>query len=350
MATQIRVGLITQEGGAHIDQYLQSLALAEEAVSVSVADPSGKAIPLAAKLLGKKLVGTYASAKELLGKERPELALVTVDGLAAPPLIESALEAGCHVLAEKPACVRPDDFARLVRLADGKHRLLMLALANRTNAVMQEARRLIREGALGKIYGAEIHIIADQTRLTRPAYQQSWFADPARAGGGHLLWLGIHWLDLSMYLTGSRIQEITGFRGVVGGTPLKVEDSAAAALRFENGSFGTLTSGYYLDAGYHTHLKIWGSLGWMQLDRNSEQLIWTSSQKPHDGIQQVYSSKDKPQGYPPFVRAAVRATAGLQEPPITAEECLHVLRTVFAFYKAAETGQTQHIGDTHGKS
>lgn len=344
MPKQIRVGLITQAGGAHVDLYAQSLAAADEVASVSVADPSSTLLPMVKKHLGEKLGRTYASAQELLANEKPELALISVEAVAAPPLIEAALEANCHVLAEKPACVRPDDFARLVRLADGKHKLLMLALANRTNAVMQEARRLIQEGALGKIYGTELHIIADQTRLTKPAYQQSWFADPARAGGGHLLWLGIHWLDLAMYLTGGRITQIAGFRGVVGGTPLKVEDSAVAALKFDNGSFGTITSGYYLDSGYHSHLKVWGSLGWLQLERDPEQLVWTSRQKPHDGKPQLFQSKDKPQGYPPFVRAAVRAAAGLQAAPITATESLHVLRTVFGLYLAAESGRTQTIG------
>lgn len=342
MSRTIRVGLITQAGGAHLDQYLPSLAGTEEVASVSVADPSGKAPDLARRMLGAKFAKSYASAAELLASEKPDLALVTVDGASAPALIKSALEAGCHVLSEKPACVRPDDFAELVRLADAKHKSLMLALANRTNTVMQEARRLIRAGALGKIFGCEIHIVADQTRLTKPEYRKSWFADPARAGGGHLLWLGIHWLDLAMYLTDSRIQEIAGFRTVIGGTPLQVEDSAVAALKFDNGSLGTITSGYYLDQGYHTHLKIWGALGWMQMDRETEQLHW-SSRQTEQGHLQIFSGKNKPAGYPPFVKAAVRAAAGLADPPISAAEGLYALQTVFALYKGAETGRTQRV-------
>ncbi|HEY7309967.1 MAG TPA: hypothetical protein VH643_11460 [Gemmataceae bacterium] len=48
-------------------------------------------------------------------------------------------------------------------------------------------------------------------------------------------------------------------------------------------------------------------------------------------------------GCTPFVRAAVRASAGLDDPPITGEERLHVLRTIFAFYQAARTGRTQLV-------
>ena len=54
---------------------------------------------------------------------------------------------------------------------------------------------------IARIDGVEAHLIADQTRLTRPAYHESWYAKKARDGGGHLIWLGIHWLDLARFLT-----------------------------------------------------------------------------------------------------------------------------------------------------
>ena len=110
-----------------------------------------------------------------------------------------------------------------------------------------------------------LNLVADQTRLTRPAYYQSWLAQKARAGGGQLTWLGIHWLDLALYVTGLTVKQVAGFAGVVGGQPLDVEDSAAVALRFSNDSFGTLTAGYYLDRGYQSHLQVWGEHGWIRL-------------------------------------------------------------------------------------
>src|SRR5262245_2802333 len=130
-----------------------------------------------------------------------------------------------------------------------KHRHLMLALANRLRSTIQSARTMIRAGLICSIYGCELHIVADQTRLQNPGYHKSWFADRTRSGGGHLIWLGIHWIDLVMYLTGMRIVESAGFTSLVGGQPLQIEDSAAMAFRFENGSLGTITSGYYLDRG-----------------------------------------------------------------------------------------------------
>jgi predicted dehydrogenase len=104
-----------------------------------------------------------------------------------------------------------------------------------------------------------------------------------------------------------------------------------------------MTSGYYLDRGYHSHMKIWGSDGWLELDPFQDvPLKWYSRKEKSPEIQD-YSGPKEPKGYTPFVREAVRAAAGLQEPPISNADSLRVLKTIFAFYEAAETGQTQSV-------
>jgi UDP-N-acetyl-2-amino-2-deoxyglucuronate dehydrogenase len=340
----IPVAVITEAGGAHLDSYFPALAAAKEAESVVLADASGASEPLARKILGDKLRHVYRDRDELLNAERPGMALVSMEAVHAPPAIQAALAAGWHVLAEKPACLRAEDFAPLVRLAQSKHLHLMLALANRISPPIVAARKLLQSGEIGKLYGMELHLIADQTRLQQPAYRNRWVAQKDRAGGGHLAWLGIHWLDLAMYMTAAKIVEVAGFVGNVGGQPLDVEDSAAMTLRLDNGILGTLTSGYYVDKGYHMHLKFWGSQGWIEMDpRGSIPFTWYNSKMP-DAKPQSYSGPTQPTGYTPFVEDALRACAGLQEPPVTAEESLYVLQTLYACYQAAATGRTQHVG------
>src|SRR5438034_5710814 len=102
----IKVGMITHIEGAHKDAYFSSLAAAEEVDEVVLADPEGKTVDMARKLLGKKLKEVYKEPGAMLRKEQPAMALVTVQADIAPPLIDAALEAGCHVFAEKPSCVR----------------------------------------------------------------------------------------------------------------------------------------------------------------------------------------------------------------------------------------------------
>jgi predicted dehydrogenase len=272
------------------------------------------------------------------------MAIVSLEAVAAPPAIDAALEAGCHVFAEKPSCTRAADFAKLTRKAQMKHRHLMLALANRSHAPVREARRLIQTGKLGKVYGVEVHLVTDQTRLKSEAYRKSWFCIKARAGGGQLIWVGIHWLDLVLHITGLKVKQVTGFAGVVGGQPIDTEDSAALSLRFDNGSFGTMTSGYYLDKGYQSHVQIWGEHGWLKLAAVEElPLEWYSSKDTKTPKVERFTYRKGERGYLTFLRGCVRASAGLQDPPITPEEGLHVLRSIFAFYEAARTGRVQTV-------
>lgn len=344
MPDTIPIGLLTHAGGAHIGAYLQALAASDECGQVFLADPDGRWEVDAKRLLGSKLKGIHADPRELLEARKPAMALVSMEARLAPPVIDAALDAGCHVFAEKPACVAPDDFRPLVQKADSKHLHLMLALANRLNPEVAAARQLIAEGRIGKLYAAQLHLVADQTRLTRPAYHQQWFADRERAGGGHLIWLGIHWLDLAMYLVGESIEEVAGFTGNIGGQPIRIEDSAAAAFRFAQGALGTVTSGYFLDRGYHSHIKIWGSAGWVHLQqRQPEPLKWYSTAGDEAGREQVWSGTTDPRGYTPFVAAAIRACAQDTAPPISNGDSLRALETVFAIYEAAARGNTTQV-------
>ncbi len=335
------VALITHAGGPHLSAYIEGLARTEEAEKVWLCDPSGATEESVRKGLGSKLAGAFRSPGDLFAAHKPSLALITMEAKLAPPAINAALDAGCHVMAEKPACVSARDFAPLAEKAEARQRHLMLALANRVDPVMREARRIVQSGAIGKLYGAELHIIADQTRLTRPEYHKTWTAQKARAGGGHLIWLGIHWLDLAMYISGSRITQVAGFTGNVGGQPIDTEDAATISFRFANGALGNITSGYYLDRGKQLFLKMWGSEGWVEVDDTANPLTWYTNQdkqthrfKPPAGAETAYTA---------YVRHVVRASLGMEPPVLSPAESLYILKTIFASYAAAENGRVQSI-------
>lgn len=344
MGEPIPVVLVTHQGAAHVTAYLDALAAADDCGAVILVDPDGAWVEQARKRLGTKLRAVEKQVDPVLAKDGSGMVLVTMEARRAPAVIEAALEANWHVFAEKPACVRIEDFRKLVDLADRKHRFLMLALANRTNPEIAAARRLFESGALGRLYGVEAHLIADQTRLTRSEYHRSWFADRTRSGGGHLIWLGIHWLDLTMYITGQPIRRVAGFTANVGGQPVRIEDSAAVALQYRSGALGTLVSAYYLDKGYHQYIKVWGEHGWIMIrPMTDDPLRWYTSRGPEAGRVQSWKGKREPRGYTPFVRAAVRACRFDSEPPITNADSLRALETVFAIYRSAETGQAVDV-------
>jgi predicted dehydrogenase len=346
-AKPIHVGLIVEPSAAHTGLYLYSLARSYGVGRITVAGETGLTSEQLKESLGECFAKTVflRNYEELLRNDAPPLVLITLEARHSPKPIRHALDAGCHVLSEKPACVGAEDFKPLVDLAASKNLHLMLALAGRLSPPVLKAKELIDQGYLGKLYGIDAHFLADQTRLKSLAYQQSWFSFKDRAGGGYLIWLGIHFLDLIQFVTGQRIRQVCGFVENVGGEPIEVEDAAVAALKLENGAVGTLQTGYYLDKGYQSLVSIWGSHGWIRFDRlGGTPLEWQSTRPGAPSGTQTFSyTVPAETGYKPFVQVAVDAVRGLAPAPITGMEGLQLLKSIFAFYRACETGVSQQV-------
>ncbi|MSQ93535.1 MAG: Gfo/Idh/MocA family oxidoreductase [Gemmataceae bacterium] len=344
MPKQIPVAIVTNRDGTHLDQWLPSLAAIDEVENVTLVDPSGASVDLARKALGKKLRAVHKDAADMYRRFQPALTVVSLEPRLCPAAIDAALDANCHVLSEKPGCVRAEDFSPLHKKAQARHKHLMMVMANRSHAPVQEARRLIRKGLLGRIYGVEIHIVADQTRLTQKAYRDTWQCSRARGGGGHLAWFGIMWLDMALYITDLRVEAVAGFHGVVGGQPIDVEDAAVLSLKFNRRCFGTMTSAYYLDRGVQSHIQIWGEHGWLKLATVEEQpLQYYTTRGVKEPRVQEFTYPRGGRGYTPFFRSAVRACAGLEDPPMNADECLALVRTVYGFYQASQSERVHRL-------
>ncbi len=345
LGEQIDIGLIIEPGASHISGYLEVLAARKGVRSVAVAVSDKDMLQNAKRQLGKRFYGNgFLSAKQMLAKVRPALTIVTMEGVNAPAAIRAALEAGSHVLTEKPSCTKLEQFEQLAKLAAKSNRHLMLAMATRSGAAIQKARQLIASGEIGKPYSASMVWIADQTRLKSKAYHASWLSDPKRAGGGKLIYHGVHYLDVVQYLLGDPIQEINGFTQNVGGQPIRVEDSAVVSFRFASGVTGTHNTGYYLDRGKQSEIRIWGSHGWLRLAHlEGQPLEWYSTKPSAPRGIQTFKYTDTRDMYHLFFQDAIDSIRKDTPPPITTSESLRALRVVFAAYEAVATGRTQQV-------
>ncbi len=331
------IGFITDAGAPHLSIYLESIRVLN-APSVAVADASGKSFDAAAKQLpGAR---TYRDPATMLAEAKPTLTVVSMEAHHAPAAIRLALEKGSHVLAEKPACVKLDDFRALVELARRQNRHLMLAFAKRLNPVNRRAKELISSGAIGRPMGVMAFYISDQTRLTKPDYQASWFAKPELALGGHLAWLSIHTLDLIHFVTGQSIRKVTALTTNIGGQPVGIEDSAALSLQLENGALATMHGAYYLDKGNSAGVTVFGSEGWVRFDPDDAKvpLEWYSN-KSGKRVEQTVAVV----AYHEALKNAQAAACGLAAPFVSAADCLAALRVVYAGYESAKTGRVVEL-------
>ena len=109
-----------------------------------------------------------------------------------------AIDAGCHVLVEKPAARNADELRPLLRLAEEKKVLVRVGFNHRYHRAVQKMREIIDSGALGSL----MFLRARYGHGGRVGYDREWRAQPLLSGGGELIDQGVHLIDLARWCLG----------------------------------------------------------------------------------------------------------------------------------------------------
>ncbi len=194
----------------------------------------------------------YRYSEELLARDDLDAVSVAVPNYLHAPIALAALERGLHVLCEKPLARTGDEAEAMVQAATKANRVLQVVFNHRERGDIHVLKRYIDEGKLGQIYYAKVYWMR---RRGIPG-AGTWFVNKEMAGGGPLIDLGVHVLDMALHLLGepevltvsASIYDELGKRGVGvdlnagksgAGSSFEVEDLATAFLRLANGA--TLT-------------------------------------------------------------------------------------------------------------
>lgn len=178
----------------------------------------------------------YASAADLLGAEKPDVvSICTPNGLHAEHAI-MALEAGCHVLCEKPMCISQESGLRMIAAAEKAGKRLFVVKQNRYNPPVEAVKQLMDEGKLGAVHSFQVNCFWNRP----PAYYKDSWHGTRDLDGGILFTQFSHFIDLLYWLLGE-VKEVQGFRGnFTHGDSIAFEDTGAALMRMQNGAIGTL--------------------------------------------------------------------------------------------------------------
>lgn len=241
---KVRVGVI---GAGFIGRIHASMfSRIEEAQVVGITDSS---LPLAEKAAVQYGVPrVWESAEALIDSDEIDAIVIGVPNAYHRPLALRAFERGRHVLIEKPMALSGSEAREIYEAAKRADRVLMVAHQMRWEALSQQAARVAQSGELGKVYYAKAGIMR---KKAIPGWG-SWFTRKNEAGGGPLIDVGVHVLDLCLWLMGSpRPAQVFGAtyamfgprKRAIGswGTPqwdgyFDVEDLASAMIRFEDGA------------------------------------------------------------------------------------------------------------------
>ncbi len=242
---KLRVGIIGIGGigEVHLKAYLQH----PDVQVVAVADPAEARLRQIATTYG--LANKYTDYHDMLARDDIDaVSVCTPNNLHAPAAI-AALEAGKHVLCEKPLARSGAEAATMVQAATAAGRVLQVAFNHRQRGDVQVLKNYIVSGGLGRIY----HAKATWMRRAGIPGMGGWFTNREMAGGGPLIDLGVHILDMALYLLGEpeviSISAATyaelGPRGrgsfsdqshLVGQGGYEVEDLATAFVRLGSGA------------------------------------------------------------------------------------------------------------------
>src|ERR1700744_2270961 len=190
------------------------------------------------ELAAKYNCKAYASVEELLQHEK-NIDLVSVcspNGLHAEHSIK-CLEAGIHVLCEKPMAITTADCQRMIDVADKAKKQLIVVKQNRFNAPIAELKKIIAEGRLGKIINVQLNCFWNRNDKY---YESSDWKGTKALDGGTLFTQFSHFIDFLYWMVGDvkHISAIT--RNYMHQHNVEFDDTGVVSLEFDNGAVGTV--------------------------------------------------------------------------------------------------------------
>ena len=244
--------------------------------------------------------------REAVARDDIDLVDIVTPGDTHADIAIAALEAGKHVLCEKPlanSLGEAERMASAAATAQERGVLAMCGFTYRRVPAILEARRLVREGAIGDVREVRAQYLQDW--LSDPAGPMTWRLDRAKAGSGSLGDIGAHIIDAAEFVAGDRIASVSGTletyvrqrpilaeqRGLGGVASdrlgeVTVDDAAWFTTRFASGAMGSFTATRYATGRKNAlRLEVSGTRGALAFDlERMNELDYYDATEPPDRL------------------------------------------------------------------
>ncbi|MCS7462859.1 Gfo/Idh/MocA family oxidoreductase [Paenibacillus doosanensis] len=355
MGEELRVGIIGC-GGIATAKHMPSLAKLPQVRLAAFANRTEDKACQAARTFGAADAKVYTDYRRLLEDRTVDVVHVCTANDSHAEIAIAALEAGKHVMCEKPMARTTADAKRMVEAAKRSGKKLTISYNNRYRPDSQYLYQMCRSGDLGHIYMAQAHALRRRGVPTWGA-----FLDKETQGGGPLIDIGTHALDLALWLMdnykprtvlGSAFHQLgkqanaANPYGSWDPAQFTVEDSALAMITMENGATVTLEASWALNIVREGTAKVTlcgtqaGADMWDGLTINGEKygrLYTTQIHLQPKGIPFYQTHEESPAELE--ARLWIEAILSGGEPVVKPEQALVVQEILEAIYASAETGQ-----------
>lgn len=179
----------------------------------------------------------FTDYKEMLSAVKPELVSIATESGKHATIALDCIDAGCHVIIEKPMALSLGDADEIIRRSELKGVLVCACHQNRFNLAVQETRNALEAGRFGKLSHGSIHVRwnRNQDYYTQAPWRGTWEQD-----GGALMNQCIHGIDLLRWMMGDEIEEVYGVIKQQFHHYIEAEDVGMAVVRFKNGAIATI--------------------------------------------------------------------------------------------------------------
>jgi len=298
----------------------------------------------------------YAGWRELLEKEKLDLAVIFLPHADCPEAAVACVERGAHVVVEKPMAAGAAGVRRMIAAAEKAGVILSTPYVWRYHPVAREIKKLIEEGVAGRIVGCEGRYAAGRPSRYIEG-NAAWMLEKARSGGGPMLNLGVHWIDLYRWLLADEVVEVIG-KTVRVNLEYDIEDNCFALLTFSRGPLLALDISYTVPDSFPFGRDLYlalrgtnGRLSWSpSLEGAKERLFVCSDSGEHSRPARQHLDFELPPqpGYGGvmglrFLSDLLGSIRTGKPPAITGQDGLKALEVVEAIYRSAESGRSVKV-------
>lgn len=337
MENKIKVGVIgLGMGKAHLEGYSKI----PEVEIIAICDINDSLLKKQAEKFNVRY--TFSDYHKLLEMEELNAVSIALPNFLHCPVALEALDKEKHVLVEKPLAMNSQEAEEMVKKAREKKRILAVAMNYRFTPEMSFLKRIIEKGQLGEIYYIRTIFLRRKTFAQKFAHSndpRTWFVRKEKSGGGVLIDLGPHLIDLAMWLSndfnGISCYGVTFYKMNNG----DVDDLASALIKLSKGVLISLesswesftkerffTSIFGTEGGAETHpLRIYKEVNGVDVEINPE--LKNENETETETVQYH------------FIESIKKG----KEPEFSGEKGLAVMKVIDAIYKSAEIGKEVKI-------
>ena len=348
MADKLKVGIVGVGGIART--HIPGWRASEHAELVAGSDVSEEVLNDWGEQQGVEKL--YTNPEDMFADPDIDIVDVCTPNNYHAPLSIGALEGGKHVICEKPLAPKPELVKNMIAARDKSGKLLMCAQSSRFAGASLRMKEEVDTGVLGDVYHARCWMLRRSGVPGRPG-----FIMKKHSGGGPCIDIGVHVLDLTLWLmgnpkpilvTGVAKAELAHQEGAFstmgrgGGLippEFDVEDFASAFVRFENGASLIVETSWMIHQGAGADRQVWlyGTRGGAHLP--SCEIYYSDYEAQEHHVRSLDNTENKTEAHALECMVFAEAVAEGKPSRVPAEQSLQVMAILDGIYRSQEEGK-----------